>query len=82
MDSPPEGLCQTSIAAMSGHGTSRTWLIWRGCPLLNEKQTLFSLDLRLAASGAKRSLKIAGEARVAHELLTDNLFDLAGAQRG
>jgi hypothetical protein len=32
--------------------------------------------------GAKRSLKIAGEARVAHELLTDNLFDLAGAQRG
>jgi hypothetical protein len=35
-----------------------------------------------AASGAKRSLKIAGEARVAHELLTDNLFDLAGAQRG
>ena len=34
------------------------------------------------ASGAKRSLKIAGEARVAHELLTDNLFDLAGAQRG
>jgi hypothetical protein len=34
------------------------------------------------AYGAKRSLKIAGEARVAHELLTDNLFDLAGAQRG
>ena len=34
------------------------------------------------AHGAKRSLKIAGEARVAHELLTDNLFDLAGAQRG
>jgi hypothetical protein len=32
--------------------------------------------------GAKRSLKIAGEARVAHELLTDNLFELAGAQRG
>src|ERR1700720_1969652 len=35
-------------------GTSRTWLIRRGCPLLSERQTLFSLDLRLAASGAKR----------------------------
>ena len=42
------------VRAMSLAGTSRTWLIWRGCPLLNEKQTLFSLDLRLAASGAKR----------------------------
>ena len=58
------------------------------CPLPRRAASLpgeGSTHLRgcgMTAVGAKRSLKIAGEARVAHELLTDNLFELAGAQRG
>jgi hypothetical protein len=40
--------------ATSEIGTFQTWLIWQGCPLLSEKQTSFLVNLRLAASGAKR----------------------------
>jgi hypothetical protein len=54
---------------------------WLHRPMLqNVKKALANPEP--STHGAKRSLKIAGEARVAHELLTDNLFDLAGAQRG
>jgi hypothetical protein len=39
---------------MSAIGTKLTWLRCVRCPLLSEKQTSTTSDLRLSASGAKR----------------------------